>query len=122
MKKIYSFSLICFGLFLLNSLLLKLFRMPAFFSSYVNDLLCMPVVLGVCLFLIRKFSKNKQLKISLFSVLSLAALYSVYSEYYLPKVTERYTADVVDVLFYFTGAIIFWVAQKVFYQKSLYIP
>ena len=72
----------------------------------------MPVVLGICLFLIRRFNKKKQLKISLFSCLSLAALYSVYFEIYLPKVTQRYTADPVDALLYFIGAIVFYLLQK----------
>lgn len=112
MKRAYIFSLICFSLFLLNLLLLQNFQMPQFFSSYLNDLLCLPVVLGICLLLIRRFSKNKQLKISLFSCLSLAALYSIYFEIYLPKVTQRYTADPVDALLYFIGAIVFYLLQK----------
>lgn len=72
----------------------------------------MPVILGICLFIIRKFSRRKPIKISLFSAFSLATLYSLYFEYYLPEVTERYTSDVVDVLMYFTGALIFWLVQK----------
>ncbi|WP_143544537.1 hypothetical protein [Salinimicrobium sediminis] len=91
---------------------MKFFFLPEFFSSYLNDLLCMPVVLGICLFLIRKFSRKEQLKISLFSAFSLAAFYSLYFELYLPEVTQRYTADVVDVLLYFTGAFAFWLVQR----------
>lgn len=112
MKKTYIFSILCFSLFLLNLFLLKIFSLPEFFSSYLNDLLCMPVVLGFCLFLIRKFSRIEQLKISLFSAFSLAAFYSLYFEIYLPDVTERYTADVLDVLLYFTGAFAFWLVQR----------
>lgn len=118
MKKIYIFSLICFSLFLLNLLLLQYFQLPQFFSSYLNDLLCLPVVLGFCLFLIRKFSKKNRLKISLFSCLSLAALYSVYFEIYLPQVTERYTADPVDALLYFIGAFVFYLLQEKTIQNS----
>ncbi|MDX1601790.1 MAG: hypothetical protein R3209_01870 [Salinimicrobium sediminis] len=112
MKKSYLFSILCCSLFLVNLFLLKFFFLPEFFSSYLNDLLCMPVVLGICLFLIRKFSKNEQLKISLFSAFSLAAFYSLYFELYLPEITQRYTADVVDVLLYFTGAFAFWLVQR----------
>lgn len=112
MKKSYLFSILCCSLFLVNLFLLKFFFLPEFFSSHLNDLLCMPVVLGICLFLIRKFSRNEQLKISLFSAFSLAAFYSLYFELYLPEVTQRYTADVVDVLLYFTGAFAFWLVQR----------
>ena len=119
MKKTYIFSIICFFLFLLNLLLLEFFPMPRFFSSYLNDLLCMPVVLGICLSIIRRFSKNELLRISLFSAFSLAALYSVYFELYLPEVTARYTSDIMDVLLYFAGAIIFWFVQKIELQIKL---
>lgn len=112
MKKIYIFSLLSFSLFLLNLFLLKFFSLPIFFTSYFNDLLCMPVILGICLFLIRKFSRNKRLQISLFSAFSLAAFYSIYFELYLPEVTVRYTADLIDVLLYFTGAFVFYQVQR----------
>lgn len=118
MKRIYIFSLICFAFFLLNLMLLRYLSLPDFFSSYFNDLLCLPVVLGVCHYLIRSFSTNEQLRISLFSALSLAALYSVYFEVYLPDVTERYTADIFDALLYFTGSFIFYLFQEKTIQDS----
>src|SRR5690606_25329576 len=112
MERVYIFSLIWFRLFLLNFLLLHTFRLPQFLSSYLNDLLFMQLLLRICLFPLRRFGKKKQLKISLFSCLSLAALYSIYFEIYLPKVTQRYTADPVDALLYFIGAIVFYLLQK----------
>lgn len=113
MRNIYLLFFICFGIFLGNLIVLNLpLQLPTFFSSYLNDLLCMPIVLSVCLFVIRKISKRKDLKISLFSAFSLAALYSIYFEWYLPENTTRYTQDVVDVLLYFGGALIFYLAQR----------
>ena len=113
MKKILLLFAGCLFLFLLNILLLNFnSNLPTFFSSYLNDLLCLPIVLSICFFVIRFFSKNKQVQISLFSAFSLAALYSIYFELYLPEVTTRYTSDVIDVLLYFTGAFAFWLVQK----------
>lgn len=113
MRKILLLFWVCFTIFMLNLLLLNLNNMlPEFFSSYLNDLLCLPIVLSICLFVIRFFSKYEQIKISLFSAFSLAALYSIYFEIYLPDVTERYTSDVVDVILYFTGAFVFWLVQN----------
>lgn len=113
MRKILLFFWVCLTIFLLNLLLLNLTSiLPKFFSSYLNDLLCLPIVLSICLFMIRFFSKDEQIKIPLFSAFSLAAFYSIYFEIYLPDVTERYTSDVVDVLLYFTGALVFWLVQK----------
>ena len=113
MKRILILFVVCLAVFLLNMLLLNFSsNQPAFFSSYLNDLLCLPIVLSLCLFLIRFLSKNKQVQISLFSAFSLAALYSIYFEFYLPDLTTRYTSDIIDVLLYFTGAFSFWLVQK----------
>lgn len=113
MRNIYLLFFIAVTMFLLNLLLLKLpVQLPEFFSSYFNDLLCMPVVLSICLFIIQKIFREEEIRISLFSAFSLAVLYSVYFEIYLPEVTTRYTADVVDIVMYFTGALIFWLVQK----------
>ena len=119
MKKITILFGICLTIFLLNLMLLNFSsNLPFFFSSYLNDLLCLPIVLSICLFVIRFFSKDQQVKISLFTAFSLATLYSVYFEFYLPEVTTRYTADGADVFLYFTGALIFWLVQKLESTKT----
>ena len=113
MKKIIFLFSTCLFIFLLNLLLINFSsNLPSFFSSYLNDLLCLPIVLSICFFIIRSFGKNRSLKISFFTAFSLAALYAVYFEFYLPEVTTRYTSDVIDVLLYFVGAIIFWLVQS----------
>ena len=113
MKNILVLSGVSLTIFLLNLLLVNFSsNLPNFFTSYLNDLLCLPIVLSICFFVIRFFSKNKRVQISLFSAFSLAALYSVYFEIYLPEVTTRYTSDAMDGLLYFTGALIFWLVQK----------
>lgn len=113
MKNIYILFWCSFGIFLLNLFLLHLpLQLPVFFSAHLNDLLCMPVILSICLFLIRKISNKDALRIPLFSAFSLAAFYSVYFELYLPEVTSRYTSDVIDVVLYFIGAFIFWLVQR----------
>lgn len=113
MRKIALLFSICSTFFLLNMLGLHLeVELPTFFSSHFNDLLCLPIILSICFFVIRSVSRKKNLQISLFSAFSLAAFYSVYFEIYLPEVTTRYTSDVVDVLLYFSGAFIFWLVQQ----------
>ena len=113
MKKIIFLFITCLLIFLLNSLLINFSsNLPSFFSSYLNDLLCLPIVLSICFFVVRSFGINRSPKISLFTAFSLAALYAIYFEFYLPEVTTRYTSDVIDVLLYFVGAIIFWLVQS----------
>ena len=113
MKNIQLLFIICLLLFVLNMLLINFSgNLPSFFSSYLNDLLCLPIVLSICFFLIRSFSKYRSIRISLFSAFSLAAFYAVFFEVYLPEGHIRYTSDNIDVLLYFGGALIFWLVQR----------
>ncbi len=94
---IYIFTMQKIGLFL-----------PAIISNYVNDLLCLPLVLGGISFAIRLLKKDEYFRFPLTAILLMAAYYSVYFEYYLPKNNPRYTSDWVDVVLYFTGALLFY--------------
>jgi len=42
----------------------------------------------------------------------MASYYSFYFEYYLPKYNPRYTADLIDALLYFSGALTFFFYKK----------
>lgn len=86
--------------------------LPPVINNYLNDLLCMPIVLGAVTFVIRNLKKDKTYQLSLFFVLFMAGYYSFYFEYYLPKVNVRYTADWIDVVLYFMGSIGFYYFQK----------
>ena len=86
--------------------------LPEILNNYANDLLCLPLVLGFILFMIKRLKKDKNFELPLIFVLILAVYYSVYFEYYLPKVNPRYTSDWIDVLLYFVGAIGFYSYQK----------
>ncbi|WP_432672172.1 hypothetical protein [Flavobacterium sp. SM2513] len=85
--------------------------LPAFVNNYVNDLLCMPLILGVLTFIIRRLKKDKYFTFPLLFVLFIASYYSVYFEYYLPKENARYTADWIDVALYFIGAIAYFLLE-----------
>ena len=86
--------------------------LPEILNNYANDLLCLPLVLGFILFMIKRLKKDKNFELPLIFVLILAVYYSVYFEYYLPKINPRYTSDWIDVLLYFVGAIGFYSYQK----------
>lgn len=82
--------------------------LPRLVNNYVNDLLCLPLVLGAITFVIRRLKKDKLFRLPLLFVLFIVAYYSVYFEYYLPQVTARYTGDIIDVGLYFLGGIAFF--------------
>ena len=97
------------------------FYLPEIINNYLNDLLCLPLVLGAIIYLIRKLKKDKSFQFPFLFIVLMAAYYSAYFEYYLPKSTTRYTSDLVDVVLYFAGAFLFYGYQKleIFKIKSV---
>lgn len=85
--------------------------LPPWMYSYVNDFLCMPIVLGLCLAVLRGL-KKKEIYIPLGIVLGLTSYFSLYFEWLMPQLDARYTGDLIDVFLYFTGAILFFKFQK----------
>lgn len=71
----------------------------------------MPVVLTISLKVVHLVTKDISLRLPLALVLTLTLFYAVYFEYYMPLVESRYTADWLDVVMYFAGALIFYVLQ-----------
>lgn len=118
-----EFSKILYGLMFFIAISIYVLQrfeipLPLLVNNYLNDLLCMPLVLGALTFLIRRLKKDPFFKFPLFFVLFMAAFYAVYFEYYLPKVNLRYTADWIDVALYFTGSIGFYLFSRKAYGKS----
>lgn len=92
-------------------------HLPEFLNNYLNDLLCLPLVLGGISFAIRRLKKDASFKFPLFSILLMATYYSIYFEYYLPNNNQRYTSDWIDVFLYFSGAIGFYCYEKIQLRK-----
>lgn len=112
MKPLYIFFLFAVFIFLsILSLLYFNMNLPEWVTSYVNDFLCMPIVLTICLKAVHIIKKDKSTRLDLFTIASLTTFYSVYFEWYLPQVEPRYTADWLDVVMYFTGALVFYYLQ-----------
>ena len=114
MRILYTF----FGIYFFAFLLIQ-FRgflgidVPDWVLFYGKDFLCMPIVLTICLFFAQRIKKSKKLRLSFLSIFSLTAFYSIYFELYLPEVHLRYTADVVDVLMYSAGSLLFYFSQRI---------
>ena len=73
--------------------------------SYLDDLLCFPIVLTLGLAAYRFFWPNYRL--TTWHMLPVLLVYSVYFEIYLPSVTANATADIVDVVMYTIGLTVF---------------
>ncbi|MFD2516670.1 hypothetical protein [Salinimicrobium flavum] len=113
MKKILWTLVIFSGIFLFERFLsITGIPRPDWLRFYLNDFLCMPIILSLCLLTVQKLKKDSNIRLSLFTVLSLATFYSIYFEILLPQFMERYTADVIDVILYFTGSVLFYYLQE----------
>lgn len=86
--------------------------LPWYVKDYLNDLLCLPLVLGLLCVIIRYMKNDSSFEFSKPFIFCLALYYSVYFEYYLPQVNLRYTADPIDVLLYFSGGFLFYACQR----------
>ena len=82
--------------------------LPFLVNNYGNDLLYLPLVLGAIEFIIRQLKKDSSFGLPLGFVIFLAISYSIYFEYYLPKVDARYTSVCIDVILYFVGGIAYF--------------
>lgn len=91
---------------------------PSLINNYVNDFLCLPILLGVISFVIRRLKNDYSFRLPFLFVIILASYYSFYFEQYLPRFNSRYTADWIDVILYFLGGFAFLIAEKHFYKKN----
>ncbi|WP_378174888.1 hypothetical protein [Aquimarina sp. SS2-1] len=97
-------SLVAITIYTLQQLEIHL---PAIIENYVNDFLCMPIILHICQFTVRKLKSDPCITLPFPLIMIVTLGYALYFEWYLPKHTIRYTADWMDVFLYFLGAIFF---------------
>lgn len=100
---------IIYQLVLLNNI-----PVHTFFSSYLNDIVCMPLVFSFLLLAVRRFKNDYKMVIPVQALLFVTVYWCVYFEWYLPSTSDRYTADSWDVIIYCLGAASFY-----FFQLSL---
>lgn len=86
--------------------------LPKIVNNYVNDLLILPIVLTICLFILRWSRGDKSYTIPIGVIMYICAFYGFVFEYLLPKFHPRYTADFIDAFLYFLGGIVFYFLQK----------
>ncbi|HSI69317.1 MAG TPA: hypothetical protein VK941_03725 [Gillisia sp.] len=112
MKILHHTFFLFVAIFLILQILLHLnVNLPNWVVFYVNDFLCMPIVLTICLKAVHLIWKDPTIRLPLFTILSLTTFYAIYFEVYLPKVEPRYTGDVWDVVMYVLGSLLFYFLQ-----------
>jgi hypothetical protein len=96
-------------LYVLHSVLRQFFPEPWFLQFYLNDLLCMPIVLGAAIFLQRNLVlRQPAYALTGYQIAIVVIYWSVMFEGVIPKFVERYTADIFDVIAYSLGGLLFY--------------
>ena len=87
--------------------------LPKIIRIYLNDFLIIPIILFICLQVLKWSKNDKNYNISLPIILYLCFLYSLLFEFIFPTYLARYTKDFVDVILYFAGGFVFYYLQKI---------
>jgi hypothetical protein len=80
---------------------------PWWIQHYLDDLLCLPLVLTVTLFVLR-FFYGPRVHLSWNQVAFTVLYFSLAFEVFFPKFMPRYTGDWVDAILYAAGGVIFY--------------
>ncbi|TLF46568.1 hypothetical protein [Maribacter aurantiacus] len=105
------FSLFAVLIYLAQRLEISL---PALANNYLNDFLCMPIVLKICLEGARFIKSDNRLQLPPMLCFTVTLLFAGYFEGYLPIINARYTQDPWDLLCYAAGmCLFFWLERRI---------
>lgn len=94
------------------------YPLPDWINGHVTDLICIPLLLMVCLALVRVIKRDSAIEIKPWLIALICIEYAVLFEWILPQKSEIYTGDWKDVLMYFSGGFIFYFIQPLFKHKE----
>lgn len=101
--------LLCAFVYSLNVFYLQQTFHNGFLKFYLNDLLCMPLVLVATAFLQRTLFRKPAYCLTGVQVGLASVYFSVMFEGFIPLVNARYTADFLDVICYCSGGGLFYI-------------
>lgn len=87
--------------------------LPEVLNSHLTDLICLPIILMICLNAIRFLKRNAEFQLGILPIAILVIEYSLIFELIAPYYSNLYTADMLDILMYFMGAIFFYFIQAI---------
>ncbi len=85
--------------------------LPHFINSYLTDLLCMPIVMGIIVIILQKIYQFNNLIVGFNLVTLLTLFFALFFEITLPLTSSEYVQDYNDIIAYFFGAYVFFFAQ-----------
>lgn len=119
MKYLFDPLFICYCILWLFIKIFRYLNTPIpYLNSYLTDFLAVPVIAHIAITITAKYIvKNKNYTYNLFYLLFIAAYTSVVFELIVPQISDKHTADIYDVLFYFLGALFYYTVHRPFSLK-----
>ena len=103
------FFVLALGLYLINRFVLTLLGLSQYRVPYLNDALCLPVVLTVALWLQQKlFPGSCRRRLNAAQVIFTVIYFAVFFEGILPALSNRYTRDYWDIMAYAAGGAVYY--------------
>lgn len=107
-------------IFVLHQLIQKGFEIPLpLIDDYLDSLLAMPIILTFLLVERRMlFKKGKNYRLPVLDVVLAIFYISIITEVLFPWLSDRFTADWLDVVFYAIGSLIYFLTINRFPSKN----
>ncbi len=86
--------------------------------NYLNDLLCIPLLLFVITGVLRLLFNRPHFQVDKWQILFAFLMVSIAFEWWAPQHYAVHTGDVWDVLAYGVGGIVFWFTQRFEFQAN----
>ncbi len=101
--------LICLLVFILHQVSQYIFKIPLpFLNNYLDNFLAMPVILFLLLAEKKYIYKQKDQKLSLLFVIIATLYVALVTEWLFPLLSERFTPDWYDLVFYSLGSAFYY--------------
>ncbi|WP_026463172.1 hypothetical protein [Adhaeribacter aquaticus] len=103
------FFIVAISLYVVNKFLLPLLNLNQYQVPYLNDMLCLPVVLTLALWLQQNlFPRSCRRRLNGAQVIFTVIYFAVIFEGLLPALSDKYTRDYLDVLAYAVGGMVYY--------------
>ena len=110
---------ICAALFLVHQVLQKFMNISVpLIDNYLDPLLFMPILLHL-IKLEREFFLKRKYTFSIWQIILWTIAMSIVAEYFFPKWNPKFVSDIIDVILYFVGAIIYYIADDNTFKKYI---
>jgi hypothetical protein len=99
----------CISLFITHQLLQKTFNITLpFIDSYLDPLLCIPILLYLLLLERKYLWKQKATSLSMITIVAATLIIIVVAEILFPRYTTAFVFDAIDIVMYGIGAGFFY--------------